>query len=161
MNWDAIGAIGEIVGALAVVVSLTFLAFQIRAQNKESRLNAAREVVNGQRESIQLFLQPGIAEDFIKALSDFEGTTPPERLRFTMILMDVWKMSQAAYLQMLADRLDDEVWKGFHSQLSDLMANDPCRQVWRIREHQFDRRFRDLVNDLDSGKLIYDVGEAT
>lgn len=33
MNWDAIGAVGEIVGALAVVISLVYLASQIRIQN--------------------------------------------------------------------------------------------------------------------------------
>ena len=30
MNWDAIGAVGEIVGASAVVLSLAYLAVQIR-----------------------------------------------------------------------------------------------------------------------------------
>ena len=33
MNWEAISAIGEIVGALAVVISLVYLAAQIRNQN--------------------------------------------------------------------------------------------------------------------------------
>lgn len=33
MTWDAIGAIGEIVGAIAVVASLIYLASQIRNQN--------------------------------------------------------------------------------------------------------------------------------
>jgi hypothetical protein len=35
MNWDAISAVGEIVGALAVMVFLGYLAIQIR-QNTES-----------------------------------------------------------------------------------------------------------------------------
>jgi hypothetical protein len=30
MNWEAIGAIGETVGALAVILTLIYLAFQIR-----------------------------------------------------------------------------------------------------------------------------------
>ena len=33
MNWEAIGAIGEILGATAVVATLFFLAIQIRASN--------------------------------------------------------------------------------------------------------------------------------
>lgn len=36
MNWDAIGAVGEIIGALAVVVTLAYLALQIRASTRES-----------------------------------------------------------------------------------------------------------------------------
>ena len=30
MNWDAIGAVGEIIGAIAVVVTLFYLARQIK-----------------------------------------------------------------------------------------------------------------------------------
>ncbi len=33
MNWEAISAIGEIVGAAAVVATLGYLAFQIRQSN--------------------------------------------------------------------------------------------------------------------------------
>lgn len=44
MNWDAIAAVGEIMGALAVVVSVAYLAVQIRKQTAESRLTAAREL---------------------------------------------------------------------------------------------------------------------
>jgi len=40
MNWDAIGAVGEIVGALAVVATLAYLALQVRASTRESEANA-------------------------------------------------------------------------------------------------------------------------
>jgi hypothetical protein len=33
MNWDAIGAIGELVGGAAVLVTLIYLAVQIRQAN--------------------------------------------------------------------------------------------------------------------------------
>ena len=34
MNWEAIGAIGEIVGAIAVVATLAYLAFQIKVSRQ-------------------------------------------------------------------------------------------------------------------------------
>jgi hypothetical protein len=37
MNWDAIGAIGEILGAIAVFASLIYLAIQIRNSTKQFR----------------------------------------------------------------------------------------------------------------------------
>jgi hypothetical protein len=39
MNWDAIGAISEIVGALSVVITLIYLAVQVRM----SRIQSAAE----------------------------------------------------------------------------------------------------------------------
>ena len=34
MNWEAIGAVGEVVGAIAVVLTLVYLAFQLRHNTK-------------------------------------------------------------------------------------------------------------------------------
>ena len=50
MNWDAVGAIGETVGALAVVITLAYLAIQIRVSrsvaadaNRLTRTSGVRE----------------------------------------------------------------------------------------------------------------------
>ena len=44
MNWDAIGAIGEIIGAAAVVLTLFYLAVQIRQSNRLSSFQTARDI---------------------------------------------------------------------------------------------------------------------
>ena len=44
MNWDAIGAVAELVGAIAVVMTLLYLAVQIRQSNRLSRFQSARDV---------------------------------------------------------------------------------------------------------------------
>jgi hypothetical protein len=44
MNWEAIGAVGEVFGAIAVVVSVIYLAIQVRKQTEEARLAATREL---------------------------------------------------------------------------------------------------------------------
>ena len=46
MNWEAVGAIGELAGALGVIVSLLYLAVQIKRQNVASRFAAVHEVVD-------------------------------------------------------------------------------------------------------------------
>ena len=51
MNWDAIGAVGEIVGALAVVVTLIYLAVQTRhsaAATQRQIMQAMYEDASGQ-----------------------------------------------------------------------------------------------------------------
>ena len=44
MNWDAVGAIAELVGAIAVLITLLYLARQI-AQNRKSVESASSETV--------------------------------------------------------------------------------------------------------------------
>lgn len=40
MNWDAIGAVGEILGALAVVATLAYLAIQMKQNSASLRIAA-------------------------------------------------------------------------------------------------------------------------
>jgi hypothetical protein len=47
MNWDAVGAIGEVGGAIAVVVTLVYLARQIR-HNSESTLASTQIAVQAE-----------------------------------------------------------------------------------------------------------------
>ena len=46
-NWDAIGAVGEIIGALAVVVTLLVLVREMRTNTNTIRLQSGREVAFG------------------------------------------------------------------------------------------------------------------
>ena len=43
MNWEAIGAIGEIAGALAVVITLLFLSKQVREASKQIAVSSAHD----------------------------------------------------------------------------------------------------------------------
>ena len=47
MNWNAIAAIGELSGAVAVVISLLYLARQISQNTRAMRRTAAHEAVVG------------------------------------------------------------------------------------------------------------------
>ena len=43
MNWDAIGAIGEIAGAVAVVITLIYVALQLRENTKSLKVQSLNE----------------------------------------------------------------------------------------------------------------------
>lgn len=44
MNWDAIGAQGELVGAAAVVLTLIYLSVQLRQNTRTVRVSSAHAV---------------------------------------------------------------------------------------------------------------------
>ena len=66
MNWEAIGAIGEIVGSLAVLLTLIYLSFQIKHARAESRSTFLQHRSDAARqlwaiESTSLELQQALA----------------------------------------------------------------------------------------------------
>ena len=45
MNWDALGAIAELLGAAGVIASLLYLAVQVRQNTRQTRLAAQQATV--------------------------------------------------------------------------------------------------------------------
>ena len=54
MNWDALGAIGDLIGGIAVIGSLVFVGLQVRQSNKISKSESLRGLVAA--ETNELFL---------------------------------------------------------------------------------------------------------
>ena len=50
MNWDAVGSVAETIGALGVILSLIYLANQIRNQNRQARLDSINELTRQRNE---------------------------------------------------------------------------------------------------------------
>ena len=55
MNWDAIGALSEIAGTATVVISVLYLAVQVRQSNRQSASNSGTEVL-GEMNRLQEFV---------------------------------------------------------------------------------------------------------
>ncbi len=93
MNWEAIGAVGEIVGAVAVVLTLVYLAVQLRQntaavststyESVTSGFNSVNEVVVGDAE---------VADIFYRGTVNPESLSPAEGIRFSF-LMRCWRTS--------------------------------------------------------------------
>jgi hypothetical protein len=80
MNWEAIGAVGEILGAVAVVVSLVYLATQIRQNSRSVNIESER-FLNESWNTIQrdLATDEGIADIINRGLNDYVSLAPAEK----------------------------------------------------------------------------------
>ena len=87
MNWDAISAVGEIVGAIGVIVSLIYLAVQIRENTRSSMLTALNETIGEFSDQARLIAgTPDLAAIVLHGHESLENLTPEERLRFDGVM---------------------------------------------------------------------------
>lgn len=148
MNWEAIGAIGEIIGAAAVVISLGYLAVQIRAQNAESRAAAMHDISVGWRAASEQFTDGELAGIFIKANHDFDSLTEVEALRLVAGVHGIFRVFEEAYNQHHAGRLDQNLWEGMNRQYASYIAAPAFRKYWDMRGYQYSQDFQKYVNEL-------------
>jgi hypothetical protein len=83
MNWEMISAIGQMLGAIGVIISIVYLAAQIRNQNKESQ-RAAMNVLTSHWSDLNRTLaeNPDMAALWLRALRSFDDLDAESKLRF-------------------------------------------------------------------------------
>jgi len=148
MNWDAISTIAEVVAASGVILSLIYLAKQIKSQIQESRLSAAHEIASGFREMLKPFIDPAFAELFVRANSDFDGLTEAERIQVISVQQTNIRLWEEAFYQYQGGRLDETIWNTMVNQYSSYIAIESFKRVWDLRKASYNREFVEFVESL-------------
>jgi len=145
VNWEAISAIGQIVGALAVVISLIYLARQIR-RNAAAERQAGLNTLN--RWLGEIVVHPHLGELYYRGLHDFESLEGGELVRFSVLLVQLFQILQDVYFQQVDGHLDPRVGGKVETIMRDINANPGVQAWWRTRSHWFTDEFAKLINEL-------------
>lgn len=155
MNWDAIGAVGEIVGALAVVASLAYLAIQIRNQNIEAKAATMQQVLESNAAAISQLQDPELAAIWLKGIDDFHSLPDVERLRFVIYLASTMRSFENAYFQMKVNRLEEETWDTLLAVVKDVASTAGFQEFMKVRKHHFRPEFVEYLENLEVGDYSY------
>jgi hypothetical protein len=119
MNWDAIGAIGEIIGAIGVIATLGYLAYQIRQntaqleQNERTSIAAAVSVsaTNYRENRRYIYTSKEVAAIVLKGMSDPESLDEIDQYRFRLIIQNTMDALWDLYSQTVNTDFSPETWK--------------------------------------------------
>lgn len=146
MNWDAIGAIGEILGALAVVLTLGYLAIQVR-QNTHGMKVAAKLEIDKQFTSYTdlLLNDPDLFELQTRGLTGQEFSTI-DAAKFSLLMQRLtWNFSSMHY-QYMTQELSEEDWHESRRLIKWITASGGFRSWWETNQINFSYDFRNYLN---------------
>lgn len=91
MNWDAVSAISEIIASIAVVISVVYLAVQIRHSSQVSERQAFEGAVSNLLQNVfdDVASNEEVANIYHQGLKDFDGLSPVEKDRFRAIMLKI------------------------------------------------------------------------
>ena len=149
MNWEAISAIGQIVGAIGVVVSLIYVATEVRNSARATQLASRRSISEiFTLLSRQLAEHPDLRELYYRGLHDFESLEGAERVRFSALMGQSFRLLEATYYGQSEGHVGERLWRGAEAALRDFSGYPGIQAWWRTRSHWFSEDFANLVNQL-------------
>jgi hypothetical protein len=147
------GALGEIIGAIAVVASLVYLAIQIRqnthkiSQSIESTRLAAfeRNVESGNRIRELILLNPDVADLLERGTVSFVQLPRTDKLRFDMLIRIIFSGMQGAHVRHLTVGGDPMDFQGSLRVLDSLLDKPGVQQWCDVSEPDWRPEFAALV----------------
>jgi len=130
MNWEAIGAIANLLAALGVIATLIYLAIQIRQNNNQLRGSATIAVYDYQRSITDTLTED--QELYKIALcgnEDLDSLNPWEQQRFTIWAIKETGAWEMCHRLMKQGALDEGLYRGKEAYWL-LLHSSPGRRTW-------------------------------
>ena len=148
MNWDAIGAIGEVAGAIGVIVTLIYLANQLR-QNTNAMRSSTYEAYNQTGNSL-LDFGAQFAADLatIQQHTNLQELTAEQSVVYSSWAMKIFNSMEATYLHHRAGSLDEDVFEARVLGYKNLMGNNELlNQAWmEYQQFAYTKAFKEFMD---------------
>lgn len=148
MNWEAVGAIGEVVGAITVLVTLVYLAVQVK-RNTLALKSAAAQAVHENFANWYSSAQSDskLLDISTKGIRDYSSLSESEKAQFIAMFMSLSSHTQNAFVKWQEGSLSVELWRGWEYVSMNFFSTPGGRLFWKERAYLFSDAFQIYIRD--------------
>ena len=145
MNWSKLSVVTEVLGSVAIVATLVYLAVEIRQNTTVLQANSRDAVLASDVQFLNRIVDdPDIWFSYYKP-----HLTDVERVRLFHHLAAVTRIAERNWQQYRSGALDEGTWRSYQSGFFGTITAPQPRKWWEATgsNGQFDAEFRKYVDD--------------
>lgn len=128
---QALGNLGEFVGALGVVFSMVYLAKEMQQNTTSVRAASFNEMVQNSIRLLEHAFRDSEFADFLhRAQDDPASLTPSEKVRWDAYMTAVYRHFGNLVYQYRVGALDQQMWESYARTLEDHLRRTPSWGDW-------------------------------
>ena len=146
---EAFAFVVQLLSAISIVVSLVYLAFQIRENTRAMRRAATRDIARDLNEFNRMLIEaPDVDHLMLKATERPQELTAAERMRFQAVVAYLLSSFEIARDYHADGLLGDETIEPYTQAVRQFFENPVVVEWWENQgQFQFSRRIRDLASE--------------
>lgn len=153
MNWEAIGALGEILGALVVVVTIFYLAVQVRHSRHSNQVVAASRIAEASDIWLRQLVQDAdLLEVYLRGFEDYESLQGLEKARFAFLIIQFLRAVEGAWTQKELGVITDDQWYGYVASVRRIVGSPGGVVAFGKVRDVFSPSFRGAIEQIISGE---------
>lgn len=150
MNWDELSAIAQIIGSVAVVFSVLYLAIQVHQSTRIAKLAAQDAAATALREVTKPFAENSeLARIWRLGLEDLNSLSAEDQARFFHSTYQFLKAFETIHFHHVYNLMDEQIWQGWCGLLRHYIASPGIDRYWELRHDLFSQRFQNFIAGLE------------
>ena len=150
--------LAEIIGVIAVVISLIYLGLQVKQNTRSMRIQTVHDLSNQFKEAqASIAYDKDMADIYHRGVFNYDQLDPLEQLRFSMLVTSVTRVLDELLFQRAEGAIDESMWQGFITIVEDVFRYPGYHSVYKIRRKQHSREFQQHVDKLIENYSSKDV----
>jgi len=142
MNWDALGAIAELAGAIGVIASFFYVASQTRRNSHALEAATNQAISDATQQRLLVAVQNSeFAEVFARAETDSDDLSPSERVQLDFFSRATLRGIQNAFFQHRKGIISNGAWKDYEVVLRNRWQRAHVRGWWSAERDTYDEAF--------------------
>ena|ERR1043166_3357305 len=148
MNWEAIGAISQMVGTVLVGITLIYLAIQLGQNTSALKSSTFLAISTLMGSTMEIFAtHSDLAPLLIKAQAGVDKLSPDERARFGFLMMMAYRRVETVVVQRHLGFIDRDLTEGFERSALSILHSKGVRQWWDGSKDAFSNLFSAWVDE--------------
>ena len=152
MNWNVIGAVSEIAGAVAVLITLLYLAQQIKQSNRQDLLAAyqhTQDTLNNW--AVLVSGSADLAPIIIRGRESYDDLNDADRFRFDQVHLHLLNLIEGHLFQVGQTSSDEDYRQWAIENLRELIIGyfdfPGTRQLWQSIRNFYPPEVKKLVSE--------------
>lgn len=153
MTLDQLGNLGEFISGLAVVVTLVYLAIQIRHNTRAVRSSMHHAMIESTlRIAESLSDNADVARIVLRADEDYDNLTDEELIRFEAYGERVFSNFESVFYSYRNSMIEEDLWESWESSYLADIKRKSMRRYWQDERPQHLRDFTDFIDQFYRGQ---------
>jgi hypothetical protein len=138
-----LGALGEFVAAIAVVITLIYLALQIRQNTRATHAASFHAITDSfNHVNVSVAQTPGLARIWLAGATERSSRSDEEQWQFDLICLSYFHVFETIHYQARVGAGDSGLVVAEERSLEALLATSGVREWWRENPYAFGPEFR-------------------
>jgi hypothetical protein len=153
MTISELGSIGELLAAIATLVTLAYLALQIRQSNRTHQLSAVTRIGESTESWLgQVVQDPVLLDVYSRGLRDPDSLDRDERWRFNLLVLQFLRGVETGWIQVQWGIVEREFWEGFCKSVRVIVGSPAGRRAFESNRDLLTPRFAAEVQAIIDGE---------